>query len=590
MALPIGRQAWLRETLRGARRSCSVFFALFAQLYAVAQLHDANWVFCKPNIILRFDSTGFVVDSFTLTNRTIDFFNSNASFSNVEGELLFLSNGYRVYDRNGNNMQDGNTLVLSNVEKGQAGTDTSSGSGTIANPVVIPIGNSDDRFLMVRKSVTGVAHDIYTYTIDMKENNELGRVVISNNLIAKDMSGSSIGACKHANGQWWWLIARRVNSNQYIKWLVKENGLIETIDTQATGPVLTGFDYFTQNVFSIRGDKFVTGNSHDYIVTFDFDRCTGQLNFRDSLPKPPLDTLFFSGNSGLQLSPNGRFLYASRYLYLHQYDLEAQDVKSSAVLLADLDSTTWFSFTGKPISYMQLAPDGKIYIDGYGSPIELSVINHPDSGGIACGLDTFKIGFPDSQNWSGMPTYPHYRTPPVEVWQAGAGNSREVCDSIITANGVTLGKPHVNGVKYTWSSPSNTNFSSTAPQPTVQPTGTTTYIVHLQDTVSTYYSCTERWDTVTITVVQSCISSVGSSPATDGGFKVYPNPASDQVSITAEVKGKWQLIDALERVVVEQEIEHGTTTIATEQLAAGVYYYVFTTSQKVQQYGKLVKQ
>ncbi len=84
-----------------------------------------------------------------------------------------------------------------------------------------------------------------------------------------------------------------------------------------------------------------------------------------------------------------------------------------------------------------------------------------------------------------------------------------------------------------------------------------------------------------------------STPFGDQGaglVKVYPNPATNQVSINAEVKGKWQLTDALGRVVVEQQIEQGTTTIATEQLDAGVYYYVFATSQKVQQYGKLVKQ
>jgi hypothetical protein len=115
----------------------------------------------------------------------------------------------------------------------------------------------------------------------------------------------------------------------------------------------------------------------------------------------------------------------------------------------------------------------------------------------------------------------------------------------------------------------------------------TTYIIHMLGQDSTCAGYLPSSDTLRVRFYDP---NGITQPETATLLKIYPNPAAYQVSITAEVKGKWQLTDALGRVVVEQEIEHGTTSIATEQLAAGVYYYVFTTSQKVQQYGKLVKQ
>jgi hypothetical protein len=115
----------------------------------------------------------------------------------------------------------------------------------------------------------------------------------------------------------------------------------------------------------------------------------------------------------------------------------------------------------------------------------------------------------------------------------------------------------------------------------------TTYIIHALGQDSTCAGYLPSSDTVRVRFYDP---NAVTQPETAALLKIYPNPAANYITITAEVKGKWQLTDALGRVVVEQEIEQGTTTIATEQLAAGVYYFVFTTSQQVQQYGKLVKQ
>lgn len=548
------------------------------------QDYDRNWVMGFTNLVLKFNEDSFEVDSSSIIYRSNYFLNSSCSMSDTNG-LRFFSDGAKAYDKYGGVMQNGDKFFLSQSDLQNTFSDTSVGHIILNNPICLPYCEVGDSFIVIHKSLndTVPSHDVFYSVVDMKENNGLGKVVTTSQSMARRMSGSNITACKHANGKDWWIVGRMTNSNKYVKWLFNSNGNLSVVDTQSVGSIYSNPDFLVQNIFSERGDVFVTGGQYQTAI-MQFDRCSGVLQFKDSI-SAPYDSLY-NGITGMQLSKSGRYLYITRYNTLSQYNLNASDVNASYVELVDLRIHNIY----RKLQHMQTTPNGKIFIAGYGSPIPFSIINYPDSAGFSCGLDTFVLPFNNSLSTSGMPTYPHYRTPPVEVWQAGAGNSREVCDSIITANGVTLGKPHVNGVSYQWSSPTNINFSSTAPQPTVQPTGTTTYIVHLQDTVSTYYSCTERWDTVTITVVQSCVSSVGHSPATGGGFKVYPNPASDQVSITAEVKGKWQLTDALGRVVVEQQIEQGTTTIATEQLAAGVYYYLFTTSQKVQQYGKLVKQ
>jgi hypothetical protein len=92
-----------------------------------------------------------------------------------------------------------------------------------------------------------------------------------------------------------------------------------------------------QAQFTPDGTKYVRINSHNintgqFIEIYDFDRCDGYLynprviNYND--------TAYFAGAA---ISENSRFLYISSYRYIYQYDLEAEDIEGSKVLVAEYD-------------------------------------------------------------------------------------------------------------------------------------------------------------------------------------------------------------------------------------------------------------
>src|SRR5688500_11164452 len=72
---------------------------------------------------------------------TLDVWRSNASICNSDGELLFYTNGYRVYNMNFQLMQNGNALEIGDYE--------SWGYEQAALPdgvAIVPIPNSPDKY------------------------------------------------------------------------------------------------------------------------------------------------------------------------------------------------------------------------------------------------------------------------------------------------------------------------------------------------------------------------------------------------------------------------------------------------------------
>ena len=81
---------------------CIIF--LLSSLFANSQRHDANWVLggegagIHANVIIEFDTAGPVNYSVPLSIASMAL--ENASISDASGNLLFLTNGIRLYNRN----------------------------------------------------------------------------------------------------------------------------------------------------------------------------------------------------------------------------------------------------------------------------------------------------------------------------------------------------------------------------------------------------------------------------------------------------------------------------------------------------------
>lgn len=117
----------------------------------------------------------------------------------------------------------------------------------------------------------------------------------------------------------------------------------------------------------------------------------------------------FGRPGGVAFSPSSRYLYVSRWDSLFQYDLQAPDILASEVGFSY--DTAYTGEFGLPLLFysLQLAPDNKIYgcVSNFGSQY-LHVIEHPDSGGVACGVRPHGIKLP-VQNIYLMPNLPYFR-------------------------------------------------------------------------------------------------------------------------------------------------------------------------------------
>jgi PKD repeat protein len=132
----------------------------------------------------------------------------------------------------------------------------------------------------------------------------------------------------------------------------------------------------------------------------------------------------------------------------------------------------------------------------------------------------------------------------------------------------TVAGPDVicKGEKYTYTVSGGTTYkwfnNSTAPTLTLAPTTTTVYSVS-----ATTNGCTLS-KTFTVTV-NPCtgIEAVQSN----GVWRVFPNPFSNELSIESSVASKLMLFDLNGSLVLESDLNSGQNKINTEQLKAGVY-------------------
>ena len=241
---------------------------------------------------------------------------------------------------------------------------------------------------------------IYVSVIDLEKENGLGAVTVRKKLLLSDtISIGKIAAVCHANGRDWWVVVQKENKNEYYKILINPNG-VSIHDIQKVGSSIEAGD--GQAVFSPDGKKFFTIIG-DYVEFFDFDRCTGELS--NYIKTEPSNEIIY-GN-GIAVSPNSRFLYASLFTKLYQYDLWAADIEKSKILIAEWDGFKNENGLSSHFDAAQLAPNGKIYIACRGAIQYLHVINEPDKLGLACDFVQRGVELP-SYHAYGLPNHPNF--------------------------------------------------------------------------------------------------------------------------------------------------------------------------------------
>ena len=337
------------------------------------------------------------------------------SISSSTGELLFFTNGERVWDRDLQQMPEGHGL---------AGNFSSSQSALI----VLDPGNDDRYYIFTTPGQLAVGGGIYdglSYSIvDMTLNNGNGDVAVKNIELVRPVV-EKLSATRHANGNDVWVVAHGWENNVYYAYKVT--------CTRVEGPVVSAVGRSMNNdpnnsyfaaigcmQFSAQGDRlasvwtqYLPDGSHELrLDVLHFDNTTGIISdpIGDTMISTDPDDARYA--YGVCFSPSGRFLYRSEYglnggigyTKILQYDMQSPDPMNSEVEVGS-------SF--QAYGSLQRAPDGTIYIARLNGAQYLSRITSPDLPGDQCGLVDQGVSIaPNISTW-GLPN--HWDTYPEPI-------------------------------------------------------------------------------------------------------------------------------------------------------------------------------
>lgn len=389
-------------------------FSMFClgKVFAQAK-HDYNWLLgYSPNQLSNYQGGSWL--NFNETPVRINFvalpdvgFTCLTPYSDSIGNLVAYSSGCNMYQADHQIMPNGDHL-----NRGiQTEIFCQSQGYPFPESVFLPRPNTPGVVDYIHYSLGNQLYrdpEILYTTIDFNTGDGKGEVVAKNQpfLVTNDTIQEFITSVRHANGKDWWVVIPTaeldlISGVHIVKWT--KDGPSAT-KYQELGPY--AYATATQAAFSPDGTKYCFFAS-GLVVLADFDRSTGTLyNIRTwGLYDPsPLEAF------GVAFSPNSRFLYLSTSVRIRQYDLQANDLGASAVIIGGIEnSDTSLQYT---CTRMQLAPDGQIYVTQYLDEKQLHRIAQPDRKGKDCEFIKFGLELP-TRHLVGLPYFPNYNLGPL---------------------------------------------------------------------------------------------------------------------------------------------------------------------------------
>ncbi len=356
-------------------------------------------------------------------------FNFVHSHSNIcdsaTGSLLFTCNAMRIYDTSGVLMQNGDSLQPLKIytQNNPPSQPVTQGS------LILPKGSNGEYYVFV----TTVSDSLYNAlwvpdiktpfdelrynVVNMNLNGGLGAVTIKNKTLLKntEMVRTKMQACRHANGYDWWLLKQTgYGPNNVTRFLVTKDSIYGPFTQNFQLPDWGQYDATGQITFSKDGKKFasIQGKSQKIFLA-DFDRCSGELSNPQvfnipldstTIPNPVPWYIYDSINTGVCFSPNGKYIYLTRWYNIYQFEHQIMDSSLAWVRIQHGPDTTYQKF--QYFGHLYNGPDGRIYIGNMGpNAKESSVINFPNNKGLASGFCRKCFRLPDS-------TFTYVSSPP----------------------------------------------------------------------------------------------------------------------------------------------------------------------------------
>jgi gliding motility-associated-like protein len=369
-------------------RYITISLLLLLPLAIFAQKEAATWYF-GWNAGLDFNS-----GTPTIINGQINTIEGEASISDSNGNLLFYTDGTKVWNK------------LHQVMP--SGTGLNGHTSSTQSAVIVPKIGDAGRYYVFTIDDYGSPQRLQYSIVNMNLDNGRGDLEAKNIPIISGVS-EKLTAVRHCNQRDIWIITHTTFSNTYYAFLVDPSGVNTTPVISQTGASYLGLSLGYLKA-SPDGRKLATANWMMNADISDFDNVTGVISNTYSLFPNPTDTSYRV--YGVEFSPNGKLVYASTYFrtpgpnvqwgdLLLQFDVSLSSPATTRVSKQVIAKQLWIT----NFSALQMAIDGKMYMAKIDQR-KLAAINHPNVYGPGCGYISSAIQFTAPlKSTAGLPNF-----------------------------------------------------------------------------------------------------------------------------------------------------------------------------------------
>ncbi len=307
--------------------------------------------------------------------------------SDTAGNLMFYTNGNKVWDSTHTVMPNGDSLW--------GHTSSSQSAIIIGHP-----GNNTQYFIFTVPDVFDTNRVGYSI-VDMTLNGGLGDVSVKNTLLYTG-STEKLTAIKHSNGTDVWVITHKQVTDTFYTYLVTAFGVnpvpvISVVGTPYGNNILSNLGCMKT---STDGTKLAAAVQHNgFLEIYDFNTSTGAITNSAQLGNWPT---LPNGPYGVEFSPDGTKLYVSFSgpNIVMQYNMAAG---STAAIIASCD-TIYQDNLLAACAALQNGPDGRMYLS-YANAFYLHCITNPNLQGAACNFTLNYIPLAPNRARLGLPNF-----------------------------------------------------------------------------------------------------------------------------------------------------------------------------------------
>ncbi len=314
-------------------------------------------------------------DTSIATTSKANFLTTVASICDSSGQMLFYTNGISIFNAQHEIIPNGDSINFGNL------WNSFKLDGYLApqSIQIIPVPNKIGEYYMIHQIVDFDVNDIFPkqldYTVIKLDENKKPKVS-EKNIVVYENFHEFFSLVKHGNGVDYWLFVPDALTNTYQYFLVDSSGVNFSHTQIIDNSKFIDCSTYASPAVSPDGKYYLRFHHGCNLAIYNFDRWNGVLKDEQIIK---FDTILSYG-TGSAFSKSSKIAYISSDNSIYQIDLN----KKPLTLFEVAHKGTYPG--ALRFAMMDLASNGKIYINSSGPFDRMHVIDQPDSLGIKCNV------------------------------------------------------------------------------------------------------------------------------------------------------------------------------------------------------------